>query len=193
MFICNESNGIYESNIQVQNREIEDRDVTELVTMGIVLTKIDIMVHEIKTIRSDCTDYAQMYKVIEDRESGNIMRCGAVWRSRAMKTLKLVLLEIIQGGNMLEAYETHKNVLENFIQMNQKNEKQEYIGIGWAETYDKNVMIRTKITKKDSNHIDQRVEIYQTKTRILKENKENKNLGKMKIFIWKSFLYKTIL
>ena len=193
MFICNENNGIYESNIQVQNREIEDRDVTELVTMGIVLTKIDIMVHEINTIRSDCTDHAQINKVLEDKESGNIMKCGTVWRSRAMKTLKLVFMEVIQGGNMLEAYETHKNVLENFIQMNQKNEKQEYIGIGWAETYDKNVMIRTKITKKDSNHIDQRVEIYQTKTRILKENKENKNLGKMKIFIWKSFLYKTIL
>ena len=65
-----------------------------------------------------------------------------------------------------------------FIKMNQKNEKQEYIGVGWIESYERNVTIKIKLTKKDCNHIAQRVEIYQTKTKILKECKENKFLGK---------------
>ena len=177
MFLTSENNGIYNSNIYVQNREIEDREVTDLVQMGIVLTKIDIMIQEISTIRSDCTDQAQMYKLLEDKDSGNIMLCGAIWRSRAMKTIKTILLEIVQGGKMLEIYENHKNVLENFIKMNQKNEQQEYIGIGWVESQEKSIQIRTKLTKKDCNHIEQRVEIYQTKTKILRECKENKSLG----------------
>ena len=94
-----------------------------------------------------------------------------------MKTIKTILLEIVQGGKMLEIYENHRNVLDNFIKMNQKNEKQEYIGVGWVESYEKSVQIRTKLTKKDCNHIEQRVEIYQTKTKILKECIENKFLG----------------
>lgn len=183
MFICKENDGIYECNIQIQNREIEDREVTDLVQMGIVLTKIDIMIHEIKTIRSDCTDHAQMYKILDDKENGNIMRCGAIWRSRAMKTLKVTFLEIVQGGKMLEVYETHQNMLENFIRMNQKNESQEYIGIGWVEAHEKFVTIKTKLTKKDCNHMTQRVEIYQTKTKILKECKENKNLSKLECLL----------
>ena len=178
MFICSENNGSYESNLQIQSREIEDRNVTELVEMGLTLTKIDIMLHEIKTIRSECKDHAQMYKILEDKENGNIMRCGAIWRSRAMKTLEVTFLEIVQGGKMLEIYEAHQNVLENFIIMNQKNENQEYIGIGWAESKDKVVTIKTKITKKDCNHMEQRVEIYQTKTRILRECKEGDIIGK---------------
>ena len=178
MFLTSKSNGIYNSNIHVQNREIEDRDVTDLVKMGIVLTKIDIMSQEIKTIRTECTDQAQMYKILEDKNNGNIMMCGAVWRSRVMKTIKTILLEIVQGGKMLETYENHQDVLENFIKMNQKNESQEYIGIGWVESQEKNVTIRTKLTKKDCNHIEQRVEIYQTKAKILRECKENKFMGK---------------
>ena len=177
MFVCSQNNGIYESNLHVQNREIEARDVTVLVQMGITLSKIDIMLHEIKTIRSDCKDYAQMYKILEDKENGNIMRCGEVWRSRAMKTLEVTFLEIVQSGKMIETYEAHQNVLENFIWMNQKNESQEYIGIGWAETSDRHVTIRTKLTKKDCNHMAQRVEIYQTKTKILKDCKENELIG----------------
>ena len=177
MFITSKSEGIYNSNIHVQNREIEEREVIELVQMGLTLTKIDIMIHEISTIRTDCTDQAQMYKILEDEENGNIMMCGAIWRSRAIKTIKTVLLDIVQGGKMIEAYESHQNVLKNFIKMNQKNEGQEYIGLGWVESQEKNISIRTKITKKDCNHIAQRVEIYQTKAKILKECKENKFMG----------------
>ena len=91
MFLTSKNDGIYNSNIHVQNREIEEREVTELVRMGIILTKIDIMVQEISTIRTDCTDQAQMYKILENKENGNIMMCGAIWRSRAMKTIKTIL------------------------------------------------------------------------------------------------------
>ena len=178
MITCNVSNGIYDGSILIQNGEIDGRDVTELVKMGLVLTKIDIMLHEIMTIRSDCVDHAQMYKILEDKENGNIMKCGTIWRSRAMKTLKVVFLEIVQASKILEVFETHQNVLINFIEMNQKNENQEYIGIGWAEVFEKHVKIKTKLTKKDCNHIDQRVEIYQTKTRILKSCKEIEHLSK---------------
>ena len=152
MFLTSKNDGIYNSNIHVQNREIEEREVTELVRMGIILTKIDIMVQEISTIRTDCTDQAQMYKILEDKENGNIMMCGAIWRSRAIKTIKTVLLDIVQGGKMLEAYESHQNVLKNFIKMNQKNESQEYIGLGWIESQEKNITIRTKLTKKGTVH-----------------------------------------
>ena len=178
MITCTENDGIYEGCLIVQNREIEDRSVTELIQMGITLMKIDIMIHEIKTIRSDCLDQAQMYKILEDSENGNIMKCGAEWRSRAMKTLKLVFLEVVQGSKIIEMYEMHQKVLENFIKMNQKNENQEYIGIGWVEATERNIKIKSKVTKKDCNHIAQRVEIYQTKTRILKECKEIKFLVK---------------
>ena len=177
MITCNVDKGIYEGSLLVQNGEIEGREATEMIKMGIVLTKIDIMLHEIVTVRSDCADHAQMYKILEDNKNGNIMKCGTAWRSRAMKTLKLVFLEIVQASKILEVYETHQNVLLNFIQMNQKNENQEYIGIGWIEVYEKHVKIKTKLTKKDCEHIAQRVEIYQTKTKILKNCEEINHLG----------------
>lgn len=177
MILCDVNNGIYEGSILVQNNEIEEREVTEIVKMGLVLTKVDIMLHEIVTIRSDCVDHAQMYKILEDNKNGNIMKCGTIWRSRAMKTLKIVFLEVVQASRILEVYEAHQNVLTNFIEMNQKNENQEHVGVGWIETFDKHIKIRTKMTKKDCNHIAQRVEIFQTKTKILKNCEEIKHLG----------------
>lgn len=177
MILCSVENGIYEGSIFVQNGEIEEREVTEIVEMGIVLTKIDIMLHEIVTIRSDCVDHAQIYKILEDKENGNIMKSGTIWRSRAMKTLKIIFHEVIQASRILEMYETHKNVLTNFIEMNQKNENQEHIGIGWIERFDKHIKVKTKMTKKDCHHIDQRVEIFQTKTKILKNCEGTNHLG----------------
>ena len=177
MILCDVNNGIYEGNILVQSGEIEERDVTEIVEMGIVLTKMDIMLHEIVTIRSDCVDHAQMYKILEDKENGNIMKSGTAWRSRAMKTLKIIFLEVVQASRILEMYEAHKAVFTNFIEMNQKNEGQEHIGIGWIELFDKHIKVKTKMTKKDCNHIAQRVEIFQTKTRILKSCEETSQLG----------------
>ena len=177
MITCFVSNGIYEGCILVQNREIEDRQVTELIQMGLTLTKIDIMIHEIRTVRSDLVDHAQMYKILEETDAGNIMKNGTVWRSRAMKTLQVTFMEVMQASKILEAYENHCTVLNNFIIMNQKNENQEYVGIGWVETFEKCVKIKTKLTKKDCNHIQQRIEIFQTKTKILKECKESEHLG----------------
>ena len=180
MLTCSVENGIYEGSITVMSKEIDGKDVTEVVQMGITLVKVDILTNEIKAVRIQTLDVAQMYKIIEMKECGNIMRNGEVWRGRTIRTIKTVLVEVLQASNLIETYDMHKKVFENFIQLNAKNENQEHVGIGWAEVNDKQVKIHVKLTKRDCNHIKQRIEIYQTKTKILQGCKENENIGRPK-------------
>ena len=182
MIICNLQNGIYEGAILVQNSEIEGKEIDEMVQMGLTLMKIDILASEIKVVRTEVKDFAQMYKILEKRENGNIMKNGTIWRSRAITTIKEVLLSVLQASKLTDAFDNHKLVLENFITMNAKNEASEHVGVGWVESFERHIKLRAKLTKRDCNHIQQRIEIFQTKSQILREYKKNTNLGKIFIF-----------
>ena len=149
MLTCEKNDGIYNGAIIVLNKEIDGRDVTEVVQMGINIIKIDILTSEIQVAKPDTPDLAQMYKILEMKDRGNIMKNGTIWRGRTIKTIKAVLLDVLQASNVLEAYETHKNELENFIKMNTKGENMEHVGIGWTVSHDKHIKIHVKLTKRD--------------------------------------------
>ena len=190
MLTCKMNDGIYEGAIVVMNKEIEGRNVEEIVQMGITLVKIDIIINEIQVVRIETPDVAQMYKILENNEGGNIMRNGNAWRGRAIKTIKTIFMEIMQASNITETYDNHKKILEDFIKMNAKNERLEHVGIGWAESNEKCVRVHVKMTKRDCNHIKQRIEIFQTKTKILKSCENSTHLGKPKFiekFDFKNF------
>ena len=182
MIICNLQNGIYEGAILVQNREIEGKEIDEMVQMGLTLMKIDILSSEIKTVRTEVKDFAQMYKLLEKHENGNIMKNGTIWRSRAITTIKEVLLNVLQASKLTDAFDNHRLVLENFILMNAKNEAMEHVGVGWVESFERHIKLRAKLTRRDCNHIQQRIEIFSTKTQILREHKNGTNLGKISLF-----------
>lgn len=184
MLLCELKNGIYEGTIKVQNNEVEERNVQNIIKMGIVLMKIDIMIVEVRTVRLEVKDHAQMYKLLEDMENGNIMRCGDIWRGRAMNTIEHIFMNIIQASKILEMYDMHEKVLTNFVQMNQKNEGQEHMSLGWIETFDKHIEVRIKMTKRDCNHIQQRIEICRTKVQILENLNENEKIGKYVIIFY---------
>lgn len=177
MLICSKKNGIYEGVINVQNNEIESKDVTEMIKMGITLMKIDIMISEIRTVRAEVKDYAQMYKILEDETNGNIMRAGEIWRGKAMKTVEHTFMSVMQASKIVNEYEMHEKMLTNFVRMNQKNEGQEFMSLGWVESSDKQIEIKMKMTRRDCEHIQQRIEICQTKVQILRKCNENETIG----------------
>ena len=181
MIICSLNDGIYEGSLSVTNKEIENRSVTEVIQLGICLMKIDVMLEETQGIRTNTTDQALMYKLLED-ENNNIMQNGGIWRGRALETIRNILMNILQASKILEAFEGHRKVLENFLKMNSKKEGLEFVVISWVESFEKQAKIRVKMTKRSSQYIPQRLEIFKTKMQIIKNCKENEFLGK-NIFI----------
>ena len=149
MLICNLINGIYESNLLVMNKEIEGKEVTELIQMLITLTHIDIFLEEVPMIRANVRDHHTVYKLLE--EEGNIMKEGRIWRARAAETILKTFQAVMTASKIIDTYELHKEVLEKFIMDNKYDEKQEFIKIGWIETFEKNVKIRVKMTKRTSD------------------------------------------
>ena len=101
-----------------------------------------------------------------------------------MNTIEHIFMNIIQASKILEMYDMHEKVLTNFVQMNQKNEGQEHMSLGWIETFDKHIEVRIKMTKRDCNHIQQRIEICRTKVQILENCNENEKIGKYMIIIY---------
>ena len=94
-----------------------------------------------------------------------------------MDTIKQVFMTIMTGGKIIETYETYKEFLEKFIMENKCVERQEYVKVGWVESFDKNVKIQVKMTKRSSDYIQQRMEIFKTKVQISKKCQKKYNLG----------------
>ena len=178
MIICSLNEGIYEGNLAVTNKEIENREVMEVIQMGICLMKIDVMLEEVQGMRTNTADQALMYKLLED-ENNNIMSNGGIWRGRALETIRNILMNILQASKILETFDTHQKVLENFIKMNGKKEGQEFVVIGWVESFEKQVKIKVKMTKRSCEFIPQRLEIFKMKMQIIRSCKENEYLGKI--------------
>ena len=145
MIICSVTDGIYEGSLAVTNKEIENREVIEVIQMGICLMKIDVMLEETEGIRTNTTDQALMYKLLEDANN-NIMKNGGIWRGRALETIRNILMNILQASKIIESYENHQKVLENFLKMNSKKEGQEFVVIGWVESFEKQAKIKVKMT-----------------------------------------------
>ena len=177
MIICNVTNGIYEGSLSVTNKEIENRDVMEVIQMGICLAKIDVMLEETMGIRTSTSDQAMMYKLLED-QNNNIMENGGMWRGRALETIRNILMNILQASKIIETFDMHQKVLENFLKMNGKKEGLEFVVISWVESFEKQAKIRIKMTKRSCQYIPQRLEIFKTKMQIVKNCKENEYLGK---------------
>ena len=176
MLICSCNNGMYNGSLLLLNREIENKEVVELVQMLTVLMRIDIMLEEIPVMKANVEDFATVYNLMN--EEGNIMMNGGIWKARAMETIKQIFMTIMQASKIIETYETHQSVLEKFIEENKWIEKQEYVKVGWVETFDRNVKIQVRMTKRTSDFIQQRLEIFKTKVHILKKCKKEHNLGK---------------
>ena len=176
MLLCQLKNGIYEGSIMVQNKEINGKEVEEMVQMATNLAKIDICLSEIQTMKVEVKDMAQMYKILE--EKGNTMLNGAVWRGRTMETMRNIFNTILQAGIITDEYENHEKVIKNFLQKNKWNEKMEFVSIGWIEGYEGKIKINFKMTKRNTDFIKQRVEIFNTKAKIIKEYKEKTKSGK---------------
>ena len=176
MLICSNNNGIYNGSILLLNREIENKEVVELVQMLTILMRIDIMLEEVPVMRANVEDLATIYNIMN--EEGNLMMNGNIWKARAMETVKHIFLTIMQASKIIETYETHQQILEKFIEENKWIEKQEYVKVGWVETFDKNVKVQVKMTKRTSDFIKQRMEIFKTKVNILKQCKKKYKLGK---------------
>ena len=177
MIICTLNDGIYCGSLMIMSKEIDGREVVELVQMGMTLAKIDILLDEVKVAKTEVKDFQQMYQLLEDK-NGNIMLNGGVWRGRAIETIKRTFHTILQAGSITETYDQHKKMLINFLEMNKWPEKLEFISVGWVENYDKGIKINVKLTKRNADFIEQRLEIFKTKARIIKECKENTKLGK---------------
>ena len=179
MLICTLEDGKYEGSILLLNKEIEDRSVEDIVKMIITLAKVDIILAEVGTIRTEVKDYAQMYKLLENLEMGNILLNGARWKSRTFVVINEVFTNILQAGKLPENFDLHQKVLDNFIKMNKWTEGQEHIGCGWIESYDKHVRAKVKLTKRNQNFINQRMEIFKTKTELVKHCQEREKTGKI--------------
>ena len=106
------------------------------------------------------------------------MQNGGIWRGRALETIRNILMNILQASKILEAFEGHRKVLENFLKMNSRTEGQEFVVLSWVESFEKQAKIRVKMTKRSSQFIPQRLEIFKTKMQIIKNCKENEYLGK---------------
>ena len=176
------NDGIYEGSVLLVNKEIEDRSVEDVVRMVITLAKVDIILEEVGTIRSVVQDFAQMYKLIEGLDTGNILLNGSTWKSKAFVTIKEVFMTIMQSGKLTETYDNHQKVLDNFVRMSKWTDGQEHIGCGWVESYDKHVRVRIKFTKRSQEFLEQRINIFKTKTELIRKCNDNNKLGKIKIY-----------
>ena len=176
MLICDNNNGIYNGSIILMNKEIENKEIVELVQMLTTLMRIDIIIEEVPVMRANVEDFATVYNLLA--EEGNLMKNGAIWKARAMETIKHIFTAIMQASKMIETYEVHQNILEKFIEENKWIEKQEYVKVGWVETFDKNVKVQVRMTKRTSDFVQQRMEIFKTKIHLLKKCKNEYKLGK---------------
>ena len=181
MLICTINEGVYEGSVLLLNKEIEDKSVEDVAKMAITLAKVDIILAEVRTIRSVVADYAQIYNLLENIEAGNILLNGSTWKSKAFATIKEVFMTIMQSGKLLETYYSHQKVLDNFVRMSKWTDGQEHIGCSWVESYDKHVRVKVKLTKRDQKHLEQRLNIFKTKTELVTKCNENNELGKRKL------------
>ena len=178
MLICSVNEGIYEGSVLLVNKEIEDRNVEDVIKMTITLAKVDIILAEVGTIRTEVADYAQVYKLIENTEAGNILLNGSTWKSKTFLTIKEVFMTIMQSGKLPETYDCHQKVLNNFVRMSKWADGQEHIGCAWVESYDKHVRVKIKLTKRSQEFLEQRLNIFRTKTELVTKCKENDKIGK---------------
>ena len=185
MLICTENNGIYEGSVLLLNKEIEDQNVEDVIKMGITLAKVDIILAEVGTIRSEVGDYAQMYRLVENLDAGNILLNGSTWKSKTFVTIKEVFMTIMQAGKLPEMYNNHQKVLDNFVRMNKWTEGQEHIGCAWVESFDKHVRVKVKLTKRNQKYFEQRLNIFKTKTELVKRCNEDNKIGKQILFLEK--------
>ena len=182
MLICTLSEGIYEGSILLIGKEIENRSVEDIIKMVITMAKVDIILSEVGTVRIEVKDHAQVYKLVENIEAGNLLLNGSTWRSRVFVTVKETFMTILQSGRIPETYDLHQKVLDNFVRMNKWSENQEHIGCGWVEDFDKHVRVRIQFTKRKQEFLPQRMKIFKTKMDIVKKCKKNNEIGKKYIF-----------
>ena len=181
MLICTLSEGIYEGSILLVSKEVEDRTVEDIIKMVITMAKVDIILSEVGTIRTTVKDYAQMYKLIENLEAGNLVLNGSIWKSKVFITIKEVYMTVLQSSKIPETYDLHKKALDNFVRMNKWSEGQEHIGCGWVEDFNKHIRVKIKFTKRSQEYLEQRLTIFKTKAKIVKECSKNNTNGKKKL------------
>ena len=186
MIITEENNGIYKSCIKLVNQEVNNQNPIDTIDMAITLTKIDIYIEEINTIRDVPTNQNELYKLLENGNEGNPMQNGAIWRARVMKLTKDLFNEIIQSSKIPETYGKHKKVLKNIIKENKWTESMEFISVGWVETNSQNSWVHSKMTKRAGCNFEAKLEIFQTKTKIAKKCvKETKMSKLLKLYLYK--------
>ena len=185
MLICTLSDGIYEGSILLVSKEVEDRTVEDIIKMVITMAKVDIILSEVGIIRTTVKDYAQMYKLIENLEAGNLVLNGSVWKSKVFVTVKETFMTVLQSSKIPEMYDQHQKVLDNFVRMNKWSEGQEHIGCGWVEDFNKHVRVKIKFTKRNQKYLEQRLTIFKTKAKIVNECSKNNTNGKKNYFIRK--------
>ena len=167
MILCTLKDGIYRGNIMVLNKELKGREVVSLVQMALNLAKIDILLDEVKVAKTEVKDHQQIYKLLED-ENGNLLLNGGLWKGRALETVKTTFQTILYARNIAETYEQHEKMLKNVLEKCKWSERLEFVSIGWVENFDKTIKINVKLTKRSTDFIEQRLEIFETRTKILK-------------------------
>ena len=123
MLITEKEKEVYTSCIKLTNQEINNQNPIDTVEMGLTLTKIDILIEEIDTVRDDPINQNDLYNIIERGDEGNPMQNGAAWRARVMKLTKDLFREILQSSRIPENYLKHKKVLQNIIKENKWTER----------------------------------------------------------------------
>ena len=185
MLITRKIRDVYTSNIKMTNQEIKSQNPMETAKMGMILTKIDIMIAEIDTIRAEPFNQKELYKIIENNEEGNPMSNGAEWRARTMKIIRETFYEIICSSNIPENYKKHEKMLKNVIKENRWTEKMEFVAVGWVETDNQHTWTKSKMTKRSGSNFEARMEIFETKTKVAIKCQENTQLGK---YVYKNLL-----
>ena len=178
MIITEKDKEVYSSSIKMLNQEINEQNPIDTIEMGLVLTKIDIFIEEIQTVRENPINQNELYEIIERGTEGNPMRNNADWRARVMKLTRDVFNEIIQASKIPETYRKHKKMLKNIIKENKWTERMEFVAIGWVESNDKHTWVNCKMTKRSGSNCEARMEILKTKTKIANKCKMKTNLSK---------------
>ena len=178
MILTEEKGGLYVANMRMLNREIEGMNPVDVAKMMINLTRLDIMIEEIKTVREDRYDMNEVYRMLNNNEEGNPMRHGARWRARVMMVVKEIFNRILHAGNVTDMYNNHRRVIENFIKENRWTEDQELIGIGWVETTTNYTYARSKLTKRQGQNFHLRLEIFETKKQLIQKVRKDAEIGK---------------
>ena len=178
MIITEEEKGVYTSSIKMLNQEVDEHNPVDTIEMGLILTKIDIYIEEIQTVREDPINQNDLYKIIENGEEGNPMRNGAAWRARVMKLVKDVFSEIIQSSKIPKTFLKHRKLLMNIIKENKWTEMMEFVAVGWVETNDKHTWVHCKMTKRIGGNFEARMQIFKTKTTIANRCKKITQLSK---------------